>query len=503
MAELNPALQFRDFLQALKNENDLVEITEEVDPCLELGAIMRKAYESRLPAPLFTNVKGASKDLFNMFGCPAGLRSEEFGDHGRIAHHLGLDPKTPIKDIIDFLLDCKKKKPIPPKVVSFAEAECKRHIIAEEDIHLEKLPTPLLHQSDGGKYLQTYGMWILQTPDKKWTNWSIARGMVANDKQITGLVIKPQHIRQIADAWAAVGKGDEIPFALCFGVPPAAILVSSMPIPAGQSESDYIGAILGEPVPVVKCETNDLMVPATSEMVLEGTLSLNNTFKEGPFGEMHGYVFDNQDHPCPLYTVKTMSYRDNAILPVSNPGVCTDETHTLIGSLVAAEAKQLAIDSNLPIIDAFVPYESQALWLVLKVDLKKLQELKNTPEEFSKMVGDLYFNNKVGFIIHEIVLVADYIDIFNFKEVFWAYVTRHTPVADQLNFDDVTSFPLAPFVSQSPRIKTMRGGKCVTNCIFKQEYVGKLDYVTCSFEKGYPKDLVNSINENWKKYGYK
>lgn len=502
MSKLTPALKFRDFIQVLRDENDLVEITKEVDPYLEVGAIMRKAYESNLPAPLFTNIKGASKDLFNILGCPAGLRSREIGDHGRIAHHLGLDPKTPIKEIIDFLLRCKHKKPLPPTIVSASSAPCKQHVLSEDEIHLESLPTPFLHQSDGGKYLQTYGMWILQTPDKKWTNWSIARGMVVDDKHITGLVIRPQHIRAIADSWAEIGKGDQIPFALCFGVPPAAILVSSMPIPAGQSESDYIGAILGEPIPVVKCESNDLMVPATCEMVFEGTLSMNETHSEGPFGEMHGYVFKGDGHPCPMYTVKSMTYRDNAILPVSNPGLCTDETHTLIGSLVAAEAKQLAMESDLPVLDAFTPYEAQALWLVLRVDLAKLQALKTNPEEFCKKVGDLYFNSKVGFIIHEIVLVADDIDIFNFREVIWAYVTRHTPVSDQIAFDDVTSFPLAPFVSQSPRNKTLKGGKCVTNCIFRQQYVGDLEYVTCDFEKGYPKELTESINKNWESFGY-
>ena len=77
MRKLNPALEFRDFIQVLKDEDDLIEITEEIDPNLEVGAIMRKAYESHLPAPLFKNLKGASKDLFSILGCPAGLRRKE------------------------------------------------------------------------------------------------------------------------------------------------------------------------------------------------------------------------------------------------------------------------------------------------------------------------------------------------------------------------------------------------------------------------------------------
>ena len=47
--------------------------------------------------------------------------------------------------------------------------------MTHEQIDLTKLPVPLLHHGDGGKFIQTYGMWVLQTPDKSWTNWSIAR----------------------------------------------------------------------------------------------------------------------------------------------------------------------------------------------------------------------------------------------------------------------------------------------------------------------------------------
>lgn len=112
-------------------------------------------------------------------------------------------------------------------------------------------------------------MFVLQSPDGEWTNWLIARAMIADDRHLTGLLMNQQHNRAIAKQWDAIGKGDAIPFALCFGVPPAANLVSGMSISGGADEVDYVGAVLGEPVPVVKCELNDLTVPATSEIVLE------------------------------------------------------------------------------------------------------------------------------------------------------------------------------------------------------------------------------------------
>ena len=81
-----------------------------------------------------------------------------------------------------------------------------------------------------------------------------------------------------------------MPWALAFGVPPAAIMASSMPIPDGVSEAEYVGAMVGKPIELVKCDTNGLYVPATSEIVFEGTLSITETGEEGPFGEMHGFV---------------------------------------------------------------------------------------------------------------------------------------------------------------------------------------------------------------------
>lgn len=72
------------------------------------------------------------------------------------------------------------------------------------------------------------GMHVVQSPDGKWTNWSIARAMVKDDKHLVGLVIEPQHIWQIHELWKKEGKN--CPWALCFGVPPAAIMASSMPI---------------------------------------------------------------------------------------------------------------------------------------------------------------------------------------------------------------------------------------------------------------------------------
>ena len=154
---------------------------------------------------------------------------------------------------------------------------------------------------------------------------------------------------------------------------------------------------------------------------------------EGPFGEMHGYCFPQDHHTQPLYRVNHISYRDEAIMPISNPGLCTDETHTLIGGLVSAETKYLI--SQHPVLskiveDVFTPYEAQALWLAVKINIQELIKLQTNAKELLNLVGDFLFKSKecykVCLILHEVILVGDDIDIFDFKQLIWAYTTRHT-----------------------------------------------------------------------------
>lgn len=315
-------MNFRSFVEALKEDNDLIEINDEIDPHLEAGTIIRKVCETDDKAPLLSNLKGATDGLWRILGAPASLRKAPKEKYGRIARHLGLPPTASMKDVCDKMLSAAHAELIPPNIVK--DGPCKENKLFGDDFDLTKLPAPFLHKADGGKYIQTYGMHVIQTPDKKWTNWSIARAMVHDKNSLAELVIEPQHIWQIHQMWKKEGR--DIPWALAFGVPPAAIMAASMPIPDGVTEAGYIGAMTGTALDVVKCETNEMYVPANSEIVLEGTLSISETVPEGPFGEMHGYVFPGDTHLWPKYNVTAITYRNDAILPVSNCDRITDET---------------------------------------------------------------------------------------------------------------------------------------------------------------------------------
>lgn len=313
---------FRSFVETLHEDGDLVVIDRKVDPNLEVGAITRRVYETRGKAPLFTNLLGAKDGLFRILGAPGGLRKDKSQQFGRIARHLGIPPTSSMRDVIDKVLSAKDAAPIPP--IQVPNGPCKENKIFGDQIDLTKLPAPTLHSADGGKYIQTYGMHVVQSIDGSWTNWAIARAMVHDKRRLCGLVIAPQHIWQIHQQWKEQGK--DVPWTLTLGVPPAAIITASMPLPDDVSEGEYLGSMTGSPAELVKCETNDLLVPANSEIVFEGTLSVTEKGPEGPFGEMHGYTFVGDVRQQPLFTVNAITHRNNAILPISVTGTPVDET---------------------------------------------------------------------------------------------------------------------------------------------------------------------------------
>lgn len=316
-------LDFREFLDVLREDGDLVEIDDEVDPHLEIGVIVRKVSETKNLAPLFNNVKHAKRGLWRIFGNAASLRPGKTEEFGRLARTLGLSPTAMWKDLTEKTIAGMAGARRPPIVVP--DAPCKTNSIGARDINLQDLPIPQLRLGDKGKYMQTYGINVLQTPDKRWTNWSIFRGMVHDRNHLCCLVGSGQHSSIVRAEWRKMGVS-EIPWALASGVPPAVSLVAALPIPKNVSEGEYVGGMVGRSLELVKCDSNDLLVPASSEIVLEGALLLNDTGDEGPFGDFLGISFDGDTHKQPLFRVDRITHRNNAILPISVPGRITDES---------------------------------------------------------------------------------------------------------------------------------------------------------------------------------
>ncbi|OQE31798.1 hypothetical protein PENSTE_c001G02231 [Penicillium steckii] len=489
----------RQFLKELQDEDDLLIVKKEVDPEMELAAITRRVYETEEKAPLFENIKGREGNgLFRVLGAPVGLSRVPGQRFGRIAKSLGLKSTATGNEIIAKINTARSLQPLEPKEVSTGPV--KEYKIFGDEIDLTTLPTPLLHQHDGGKFLETFGMHIVQTPDGSWTNWSITRSMVHDKRNLVGPIIPKQDIGVIYQMWK--DKGQDMPWALCFGVPPAAIMVGGMPIPKWTDEAGFIGALVGNPLDVVKCETNDIRVPANAEFVFEGTVSISETAAEGPMMEYHGHVWPDRSKQCPLFKVNAITYREDPILPICIAGRATEENHTVWAVMIAAEILHICQSAGLPIQNAWCPFESHAIWYVLQVNRKDLLALKTNMSEFSNKVGHVVFGSKPGWYMGKVFLVGEDADPSDLRDVIWAESTRCEPGTSEFLFDEYGNIPLIPYVGYGTKPERNHK-KVVKCCMLPSEFDDEeLSWKVGSFRGSYPIDVQVKVEQDWLEYGF-
>jgi UbiD family decarboxylase len=134
-----------------------------------------------------------------------------------------------------------------------------------------------------------------------------------------------------------------------------AAMIGGAPLPDFANECDYVGALAGTQLEVVKCETNDCLVPANAEIVFEGSISIVDVADEGPFGEVHGYLWKGESKKYPLFTVDAITYRNGAIMPICATGRATDETHTILGISAAADILFTLRQAGIPVINVCSP----------------------------------------------------------------------------------------------------------------------------------------------------
>jgi len=480
----------REYLEILKSIGELQEIDVEVDWDLEIGAIIRRAYDLKAPAPLFNNVKDIEKG-FRVLGGSAGLSAQHGIKFARIASSLGFAPETSPHEIVSAIADAIGKGGIPPKVVQ--GGACHENIMIGDDIDLLRFPVPIIHSGDGGRYINTWGTVIVQAPDKSWTNYSINRIMLLDKNTMTGLIPNQQHLGIIHKMWSDIGE--PTPFALALGAPPAVPFFSGMPIPENQSEVEVMGAFYGEPLEVVQCKTVDLQVPANTEIVIEGTISNTITAEEGPMGEFAGYMGEH-DTPQPVYNVGAVTYRNDPILPVIFAGVPVEDTQTCCGTMYSAAILHELRANNFPVSSCFLLFESAVHLLVVTVH-RKCESFEET-HELTHKAKEIIFNSKPGVDIPKVLLVDDDIDPSSSDQVMWALSTRVHPQIDAHYYYHQKTLPLLHYLNAGEK-KDMSSTKTILNGLLPGFDRGEIS----GFEYNVPWELQEKVIKNWNKYGYK
>ena len=489
---------YRDFLDTLKEMGELVEIDDEVDWYLELGAIFRRTQETLAPAAMFNKVKG----------CPEGFRAADFGmaksgrpgqPWARLAVMLGLPPETDLMSIQRAYLEAMDTgKTHPPVMVDPAKAPCKQNKWLGDDIDVTKFPAMVGHDGDGGRYIQTAGINIVRTPCGKWTNWSTNRAMIVDENHLVGLWLPVQHNGIIHNMWKKEGK--DTPWACAFGVSPAVATQAGSRCPDWVDEYDRSSALLDAGIEMVKCETNDLLVPADCEIVIEGTVSHTEVRMEGPFGEYPGYLPDAAE-PAPLQTITAITFRNDPILPVSLPGVPTDNGHISMGFFMASDNVVQLREAGIPVIDAMQTFESAMHWLVVRVpdDWHKITGLGI--DDFIKKIADAFWSQHGGGMCNKIIVVGEDIDPADVTAVTWAFATRNHPVDGVYHFPEFFTGGLDHYFSCNDHLRH-KGAAVIYSCLPLQERVGMPPTKVMQFERNYPKPLQEKILANWERWGF-
>ena len=277
----NP-LDLRAWLEAAQKLGELQTVNG-ADWNLELGAISELNVKiDGAPALLFDDIKGYPAG-FRVLTCSTAspvrlsslLRLGEIRSHAALVQKLRGKPKG-------WQADAPKYEPVTTEKGPVFE-----NIQSGEAVNLNTFPAPLWHEKDGGRYIGTGCMVVTRDLDSDWVNVGTYRVQV-HDRNTVGLDMIPgKHGAQQYDKHMKAGK--PFPVAIVCGADPLGYLISGIEVPYGMCEYNYIGAILGEPVSVVRGEVTGLPFPGGAEIVLEGWAHPGDERIEGPFGEFHGY----------------------------------------------------------------------------------------------------------------------------------------------------------------------------------------------------------------------
>lgn len=424
----------REWIATLEKEGELKRIQAEVDWDEEIGGITRRVFsmKERGPALLFENIK----DYHNT-PCKK-LFTGSLTTYKRIAMMLGLPKDTPVKQIIQTVRD-RIRNPVKPILVK--SGPCKEHIKKADKVNILDIPTPKWHARDGGRYIHTFGGVITKHPVTGWTNVGIYRGMVVDKKTIAWALLMGKHWGHHYHEYQSLGK--PMPVAVVFGWDPVLPFVACAPYAAEVPEYEIMGALRGEPVELVKCETIDLEVPATAEIVLEGLMPIEpESYKmEGPFGEFPGY-YAGVSRPRPVTNINCVTHRKEPIYQGTLEGPPPNEDATCSSINLSVVGWEALDKMGIPgITDVFAP-ASVGFGTNVRVQINKRYQ-----GHAKQVAACLWCATQTNF--KNVTVVDEDIDIHDSDAVEWAFTYRVDPKEDLIVFPGAQGSPLDP--SNDPR----------------------------------------------------
>ena len=422
----------RDFIALLEQRGELVRISQEVDPYLEMTEISDRTLRAKGPALLFENPKGHNVPvLCNLFGTPErvalGMGQENVSalrDIGELLAFLK-EPEPPkgLLDLWEKRHDFKQVLNMPVKVVK--KAVCQQVVLEGDQVDLDQIPIQTCWPGDAAP-LVTWALAITRGPEKERQNLGIYRMQkIAKNKLIMRWLAHRGGALDYRD-FQKKNPGKPYPVAIALGADPATTLGAVTPVPDTLSEYAFAGLLRGEKTQVVKCIGSDLQVPASAEYILEGFLH-GDEAEEGPFGDHTGYY--NEVEKFPIFTIDRITHRENPIYHSTYTGRPPDEPAIL--GVALNEVFVPILKKQFPeIVDFYLPPEGCSYRMAV-VSMKK-----QYPGHAKRVMMGVWSFLRQFMYTKFVIVTDDDIDVRNWDDVIWAMTTRMDPVRDTVMIEN-------------------------------------------------------------------
>ncbi len=478
-----PYNDLREFISTLEANHLLRRVKTPVDSELEITGIVDRVVKQNGPALLFENVKNS----------PAPVVINLFGSESRMKLALGVADFTEITSRIEDLVQpdipaglmAKLKKipqlmqiaGFPPQMVRTGICQ---EIVRKEKFSLNDFPILKCWPGDGGKYI-TMGLVFARHPETGLRNVGIYRLQVFDDTH-TGMHIHPFHdgaviLREYAK------RGQKMPVAVVIGTDPAVVYAASSPLPARIDEMLFAGFLRNSPVEMVKCQTVDLEVPSTSEIVLEGFVDPNQVRIEGPFGDHTGFYSPAQEFP--VFELTCITHRRDPIyqsmvvgLPPMEDTYLGWATERIFLPLVKVMQPEI-VDYHMP---AFGVFHN---WLVVSID-------KSYPYQARKVMYGLWGLGQMMLSKFIVVVDAD-VNVKNLDEVMFHLAANVDPGRDTFTVNG----PLDILDHAAPQCGA--GSKMGIDATRKLP--GEGHSRSWPEQLSLPENILKLIETKWKEYG--
>ncbi|MDO6764386.1 4-hydroxy-3-polyprenylbenzoate decarboxylase [Agarivorans sp. 1_MG-2023] len=422
----------RDFIDLLEQRGELKRISLEVSTELEMTEICDRTLKAGGPALLFENVKGHSMPVLgNLFGTPErvalGMGQESVAALREVGTWLSYlkEPEPPkgLKELWEKLPIFKQVLNMPTK--KLRSAPCQEIVWTGDEVDLDKLPIQHCWPGDVAP-LVTWGLTITRGPYKKRQNLGIYRQQkLAKNKLIMRWL---SHRGGAIDfrEFQELNPGKPYPVSVALGADPATILGAVTPVPDTLSEYAFAGLLRGGRTETVQCISNDLEVPASAEIVLEGYLEPNETAPEGPYGDHTGYY--NEVDEFPVFTITHITMRKDPIYHSTYTGRPPDEPAVL--GVALNEVFVPILQKQFPeIVDFYLPPEGCSYRMAV-VTIKK-----QYPGHAKRVMLGVWSFLRQFMYTKFVIVCDDDINARSWQDVIWAITTRMDPSRDTTLID--------------------------------------------------------------------